>query len=645
MRGKNFSIWKLGLHLLLICLIAGCTTTQVQVQETKSAAPAAAPQYYGPKKRVAVMDFEYKGPAEWNAWKVGSGMSEMLITALHKTGRFIVVERKEMDEIFKEQALGVSGAVKEGTEAKIGELLGAQALVKGVITEFEETKTGAGIGGVFKGIAIGVGQVSGYVACDIRMYDATTGVILESHRSEGKVSKGAIAGAVVISGMTIGGAAFNKTCIGEATRKAIDDMVAFIVAKMEPIPWQGRVILAKGNEVYLNAGSGAGIKVGDSFDIYKRGEELIDPDTGLSLGFEQSKIGNIQVSKVEDKFSIAKITAGSGGVKGDLVRLPTAEPIAQPIVEKPKKEIVGPRVMVVIPETHLGRRIPDPAGETEIIKRFLEAGFDVVDQAQVQKIREDEVVARGWRDDKVAQELGRRYQAEVIIIGEAFSEFAATLEREMVSCRARVEAKAVETATGQILATDGREGSAADISENIAGKKALRDAGSELASYLIERIRIEWKEKPAAAPKPSEEEVVAPKAEEKKEFAVEGQIFENEGWEIKLVSYEILADGKIQFGFLYKNKLKKVERLRLSDPKVNTYLVDDLGYQYFYDSSSPITSETKDFPPGIPLRVLIAFPKLKAGVSSVNLAIRHDYGPGRPEKPFDVYFTEIELTR
>ncbi len=152
-----------------------------------------------------------------------------------------------------------------------------------------------------------------------------------------------------------------------------------------------------------------------------------------------------------------------------------------------------PRIMVIIPEQHLTRKIPDPAGETEIIKRLLEKGFKVVDQSQVAKIRyNDQVSAAIKGDTSLAIKIGQQYGAEVVIIGEAFSESAGGGLGGMMSCRARVEARAVKTDTGEILVADGKHASGLDITEAIAGKKALQKAGGELADYMTEQILAKW---------------------------------------------------------------------------------------------------------------------------------------------------------
>ncbi|MFQ5794032.1 MAG: hypothetical protein ACE5JP_03160 [Candidatus Bipolaricaulia bacterium] len=159
-----------------------------------------------------------------------------------------------------------------------------------------------------------------------------------------------------------------------------------------------------------------------------------------------------------------------------------------------QERIDRPRIMVVIPETHIGQRVPDPAGETEVIRKLIEKRFNVVDQAQVRRIRETEAAQLALMGDtQAAQRLAAEFDAEVLIIGEAFSESAGqTLGLE--SARARVEARAIKVDTGEILVTNGFFASAADISPNIAGKQALQKAGSEMADYLVEQLILKFTE-------------------------------------------------------------------------------------------------------------------------------------------------------
>ncbi len=148
-----------------------------------------------------------------------------------------------------------------------------------------------------------------------------------------------------------------------------------------------------------------------------------------------------------------------------------------------------PKVMVVIPEFHIKRVIPDPAGETEIIRKLKSFGYDVVDPSQIEAIRRQDAFnqAVDANDSKALSNFGRQMDADIIIVGEAFSEDAMR-NGNMFSCRARVEARAIDVNSGSILATNGAHGSGIDIAANVSAKAALRDAGSLMADYFINEL-------------------------------------------------------------------------------------------------------------------------------------------------------------
>lgn len=282
----------------------------------------ATPSLKGPKKTIAVMDFVNKAGRQAKH-NFGDSMSEMLTTALIKTDRFIVVERQAISDVLQEQDFGVSGRAREAGAAKLGAMLNAQILIRGAITEFE-TKTSGGSGGIgFAGVSLGGKSKKAHIAVNIKLYDVTTGEVIDSVRCEGKASSSGagIGGAVMGVGFDAG--TFQKTPLGKATNKVIAQAVTFVIEKMKSIPWQGNVIMTKENNVYINAGRTSNIKVGDEFVVYKKGEELIDPVSGITLGSETKKIGQVQVASVDEKFS--KATAISGDVnnfsRGDLIKL------------------------------------------------------------------------------------------------------------------------------------------------------------------------------------------------------------------------------------------------------------------------------------------------------------------------------------
>jgi curli biogenesis system outer membrane secretion channel CsgG len=297
---------------LVVVSVVGCLLalgSGIFVSETSAA----------PKKTIAVSEFENK--SGWSGgWKIGWGMQEMMATSLIDTGLFSVLERQDLSSVMAEQDLGASGRAASGSAAAVGQLARAQILISGAVTEFEEKKGGEGAGIGFKGFRIGGSHEQAHVAINVRIYDTTTGEVLDSLRVAGSADAGGLK--IGYSNADFGGdlGGFRKTPLGEATQEAIDEAVKQIASRLKGVPWQGKLIKADASRVYINAGSEGGVSDGMEFDVYRPGEALIDPDTGLNLGADTEKIGRVKVSDVKEKFSIAEVVSGADMERGDLVK-------------------------------------------------------------------------------------------------------------------------------------------------------------------------------------------------------------------------------------------------------------------------------------------------------------------------------------
>lgn len=257
------------------------------------------------KKTVAVSRFENK-----TSWKgqvlLDDGMPDQLTDALIKSGQFMVLERQTLSDVVAEQDLAASGRAAKSQTAQTGKLTSAQILIKGAITEFENKSAGSSTG-----IGIGVVRLANkreeaHVGLIIRLIDTTTGQVLDSQRVEGKATAGGVGIGVNVGIVDIGTEGFAKTPLGKATQIAIDNAVAYIAGKLSKLPYQGRVIKAAGDDVFISAGERNGCAVGDTFTVYSVGEALVDPDTGEKLGQEEKKKGTIKVYEVQEKFAKAK---------------------------------------------------------------------------------------------------------------------------------------------------------------------------------------------------------------------------------------------------------------------------------------------------------------------------------------------------
>jgi curli biogenesis system outer membrane secretion channel CsgG len=170
-----------------------------------------------------------------------------------------------------------------------------------------------------------------------------------------------------------------------------------------------------------------------------------------------------------------------------------------------------PKVMVILPEFHITQRIPDPAAETEINRKLIEAGFQVVDAAMYAAIKKQARFIDAARDPKMAISLGKEFGADIVIYGEAFSESGISQGGKQVSCRARAEIKAVRTDNANIIAANGLEAGGIDNTEFVAAKVALRNAGGLVADYILEQFcskNPQFSKKGAASAKTAEAKTV-----------------------------------------------------------------------------------------------------------------------------------------
>ncbi|HPR88612.1 MAG TPA: CsgG/HfaB family protein [bacterium] len=277
------------------------------------------------KKRVAVFTFEDKTNHQYHWWSgqpVGEGMADMLITELVKSGRYQVLERTEIQKVMDEQALGQSGAVTQESAAKVGQLLGVELAVVGAVTEFGWAEGNMGGSLAKKGLGLGVKTTSATVAVDVRLVNTSTGEILAADNVRKTESK---------KGLSLNTNAFDfdnrdkfdESIVGKATRQAIDEIVQKIDVNMANVKWQAKIIKADA-QVFINAGAASGIENGQQLVVFRAGEELVDPDTGISLGSEETQVGVIEVvnnTVGNGKAAICKIISGSGFQRNDIVRM------------------------------------------------------------------------------------------------------------------------------------------------------------------------------------------------------------------------------------------------------------------------------------------------------------------------------------
>ena len=234
------------------------------------------------KKRIAIArfgdvgwidDVPFKRDDEITAKAGGpEHVTEMLINELHNSGRFDIVERKNIEDVLKEMKFGETRYVEKTSAAKAGDVLGAQCVLMAT----------AGRGD------------SGGVVVFLRMVDVSTSRITAS-----------VAGA------------------GHDLLRAIVEATAQLIKASEETPWVGKVAQVEDGgkkSITVDAGKDLGLRPGDVFAVFSLGEPVTDA-AGKLLGYREEGAGIIKIVEVKDRFSIAQPVEIVRDLKrGDLVR-------------------------------------------------------------------------------------------------------------------------------------------------------------------------------------------------------------------------------------------------------------------------------------------------------------------------------------
>jgi curli biogenesis system outer membrane secretion channel CsgG len=322
---------------VIAAVIVACALVSLHAQTSGGAAPR--------KVRVAVLDFDYATVASdvsiifGRNVDVGKGVTDLLVNYLVKDGNYSVIERKTLDTIIAEQNFSNSDRADASSAARIGKLLGVDAIIAGSITQFGNDTRSTGIGAVGGGLGrLGLGRVNqkeskAIVGLTARIVSIDTAEILavadgkgESKRTSTSLA-GAGAGWSGFGGGSVdfGSSNFQSTIIGEAVKAAVETMSTSVVAgrtriATRAVSVQGLVAAVVGKQLILNVGGKAGVRVGDTLTVQRVSQEIKDPATGKVIRRLSTDVGTVRVAEVDDESSVVDIVSGSDFKVSDTVK-------------------------------------------------------------------------------------------------------------------------------------------------------------------------------------------------------------------------------------------------------------------------------------------------------------------------------------
>lgn len=204
-------------------------------------------------------------------------------------------------------------------------------------------------------------------------------------------------------------------------------------------------------------------------------------------------IKNYEVLKEEELQGVYRVTVkavvGLKKLQDDLIAIN----ILQQRMHKPRVMVMMLQEEALL-SSKKGISLYDRTSEGEIIKNLLEQGFETIDSNQIRKKYDEvEIKEATLGNDALVSQMGSKLGAEVVIVGKASWEKMEGVDLGgLVSCKARVEARAVKCDVGSILAAEGIGAAGVDIIADSASKKAITEASKKVVQSLINQILEAW---------------------------------------------------------------------------------------------------------------------------------------------------------
>lgn len=224
--------------------------------------------------------------------------TDTMISRLTQTKRFQLIDRQEVDQLLNEQ-FAQALAENRNVPSAMGTLKGADYLVYGNLASISDKEKITKLPGSKRIFNQRLGQASG----NMRIVDARSGDIIESRKISVEQA--------IDLGVT------EAELVDTLADAYAEQVVLMLMNALYPIK---AAHIGSNGIVYINRGNDGGLFVGEELAIYKPGKAIIDPDTGIQLGVEESYLGKIRVTEVEDARSKGEQIEGAVISRGDLLK-------------------------------------------------------------------------------------------------------------------------------------------------------------------------------------------------------------------------------------------------------------------------------------------------------------------------------------
>lgn len=287
--------------LSILCLFFISASAQKKVVVIENEAQSFLTEQRTIKRKVAIGRFSNETQYAKGLFydkdndPMGKQALDILSSKLAASGKFLLLERSDLDKLSQEIAKGDIA----------NNQIGADYLIIGSITEFGRKSVGTQ--GVFSSSKSQIVEA----AVNIRIVDVSTGLIIYSDEAKG------LAETKSKSSFGIGGKqGYDATLSDKAISAAIDKLVENVINKCTDKPWRSYLLSSDEDATIISGGASQDIRVNDVFVVVKKGKKIKNPQNGLMIELPGKEAAHIEVIMLggdtpETEYSIVEIIDGS----------------------------------------------------------------------------------------------------------------------------------------------------------------------------------------------------------------------------------------------------------------------------------------------------------------------------------------------
>lgn len=196
---------------------------------------------------------------------------DILSSKLAASEKFILLERDDLEVLVAEAGEGMNK-------------IGADYIILGSITEYGRKAEGQ------QKVFSSTKTQTVEAGVSIRLVETATGLIIYSDEAKG------FAETTTKQTMGVGGTAgFDATLSDKAISAALSQLVENIINKCMDKPWRSYILSIDDGSYIISGGASQGLSAGDTFNVYKKGKTVKNPQTGLNIELPGQKIGTVSI--------------------------------------------------------------------------------------------------------------------------------------------------------------------------------------------------------------------------------------------------------------------------------------------------------------------------------------------------------------